>query len=163
MTATEDWASSWLYNWAVLDAAIRSSFLLFVERCFLTLHPGKKFLPSWHHEAIDYALQSVRQGDTTRLIINIQPRSLKSLIVSVAYPAFVLGHDPTKRIYVISYGADLADKHSSDFRAIVESAWYQRRLRIIPELQMAEGNALHHDRREHRGQRDIEFRCLLSR
>lgn len=60
------------------------------------------------------------------MIINIQPRSLKSLIVSVAYPAFVLGHDPKKKIYVISYGADLADRHSSDFNAIVKSDWYQR-------------------------------------
>ncbi len=73
---------------------------------------------------VDHVLSQVRDGDLTRLIINIQPRSLKSLIVSIAYPAFVLGHDPRRRIYVISYGDDLADKHSSDFRAIVE--WYKR-------------------------------------
>jgi predicted phage terminase large subunit-like protein len=111
---------------ALLNAALRNNFRLFVERCFLTLNPGKKFLPNWHHQAIEQALEAVRLGETTRLIINLQPRSLKSLIVSVAYPAFVLGHDPTKRIYVISYGDDLADKHSRDFRAIVESDWYRR-------------------------------------
>ena len=122
----------------LLDAAMRNDFLLFVERCFLTLNPGKKFLPNWIHRAMEYVLDGVRQGGTTRLIINVQPRSLKSLIVSVAYPAFVLGHDPTKRIYVISYGSDLADKHSSDFRSIVESRWYQRmfpKMRILKSLE----------------------------
>ena len=111
---------------ALLDAALRSNFLLFVERCFLTLNPGKTFLPNWHHKAIEYVLESIRHGTTNRSIINVQPRSLKSLIVSVAFPAFVLGHDPTRRIYVISYGGDLADQHSSDFRSIVETRWYQR-------------------------------------
>ena len=109
-----------------LDAALRSSFRLFAERCFVHLHPGKEFLPKWHHQAIDHVLGQILRGETNRLIINIQPRSLKSLIVSVAYPAFVLGQDPKKKIYVISYGADLADRHSSDFNAIVKSEWYQR-------------------------------------
>ncbi len=31
------------------------------------------------------------------------PRSLKSLIASVAFPAFILGHDPTHRIICVSY------------------------------------------------------------
>jgi len=110
----------------LVDLALRHRFDLFVRRCFLTLNPGKTFKENWHHHAIYDTLSQVRHGDLTRLIINIQPRSLKSLIVSIAYPAFVLGHDPRKRIYVISYGDDLADKHSSDFRAIVESDWYKR-------------------------------------
>jgi hypothetical protein len=33
----------------------------------------------------------VRRGEINLLIINLPPRSLKSLIVSVAFPAFVLG------------------------------------------------------------------------
>lgn len=117
----------------LLDAALRNNFRLFVERCFLTLNPGKRFLPNWHHQAIEHVLNGVRQGDTTRAIINVQPRSLKSLIVSIAYPAFVLGHDPTRRIYVISYGGDLADKHSSDFRSVVESRWYRR---LFPKMRI---------------------------
>jgi predicted phage terminase large subunit-like protein len=43
---------------------------------------------------------------------------------SVAFPAFVLGHDPTKRLIVASYSADLAIKHGNDFRKIVNSAEY---------------------------------------
>ena len=43
---------------------------------------------------------------------------------SVAFPAFVLGHDPTKRFIVASYSADLAIKHGNDFRTVVNSAEY---------------------------------------
>lgn len=109
----------------LLNAALRNDFALFMERCFLTLNPGKALEENWHHHAIYHVLSQVHHGDLTRLIINIQPRSLKSLIVSIAYTAFVLGHDPRRRIYVISYGDDLSDKHSADFRAIVESDWYK--------------------------------------
>src|SRR5262249_35213295 len=40
---------------------------------------------------------------------------------SVAFPAFLLGHDPAKRIICVSYSGDLAKKHSNDFRALLES------------------------------------------
>jgi predicted phage terminase large subunit-like protein len=114
---------------ALFDALVRADFDAFVERCFRTLNPGKPFERNWHHKAIAYALESVRQGENSRQVVNLPPRSLKSLIASVAFPAFVLGHDPSKRIIVISYGADLAAKHASDFRAIVTSDWYRRAFR----------------------------------
>ena len=53
------------------------------------------------------------------------PRSLKSVTTSVAFPAFVLGHNPSRRIICVSYSGDLAKKHSNDFRALIESHWYQ--------------------------------------
>lgn len=41
-------------------------------------------------------------------------------------PAFLLGHDPRKKIFGISYSNDLSAKHAADFRAIVTSDWYQK-------------------------------------
>jgi predicted phage terminase large subunit-like protein len=76
-------------------------------------------------EAIAYQLERVRRGEITRLIINMPPRSLKSIMASVAFPAFVLGHDPTRRIICVSYSGDLAKKHANDFRALLEARWYQ--------------------------------------
>jgi hypothetical protein len=38
----------------------------------------------------------------------MSPRSLKSITTSVAFPAFMLGHDPTRRIICVSYSGDLA-------------------------------------------------------
>ena len=131
----------------LVDLALRYRFDLFVRRCFLALNSCKAFEENWHHHAIYHALSQVRDGDLTRLIINIQPRSLKSLIVSIAYPAYVLGHDPRRRIYVISYGDDLADKHSGDFRAIVEFCLVQTRLSSHEDKKKPRGFSHHHGRR----------------
>ncbi|NIJ60254.1 putative phage terminase large subunit-like protein [Pseudochelatococcus lubricantis] len=98
----------------------------FVERCFVTLTPAVAFQDNWHLHAIAHHLDLVRQGKIRRLIINLPPRSLKSIMASVAFPAFVLGHDPARRIICVSYAADLAAKHANDFRAVVEAPWYRR-------------------------------------
>jgi hypothetical protein len=50
---------------------------------------------------IAYQLERVRRGEIKRLIINMPPRSLKSMTASVAFPAFVLGHNPTRRIICV--------------------------------------------------------------
>jgi hypothetical protein len=49
-----------------------------------------------------------RRGEIKRLTINMPPRSLKSISASVAFPAFVLGRDPTSRFICVSYSGDLA-------------------------------------------------------
>jgi hypothetical protein len=51
---------------------------------------------------------------------------LKSIVTSVAYPAFLLGHNPTERILCISYANELALSHARDFRSVVASAWYRQ-------------------------------------
>jgi hypothetical protein len=98
----------------------------------MTLNPGQPYLPNWHISAIAYQLDRVRRGEINRLIINMPPRHLKSLTVSVAFPAFLLGHEPGHRIFAISYGSDLSSKDASDFRSIVEAPWYLSLLKIIP-------------------------------
>jgi predicted phage terminase large subunit-like protein len=106
-------------------AALRNDFAAFAHRCFLTLNPGASFMANWHIDAIVEAVEMVRRGVTSRLIVNAPPRSLKSIIISVAFPAFLLGHDPRRRIFTISYSAELAAKHATDFLSIVHSKWYR--------------------------------------
>jgi hypothetical protein len=71
-------------------------------------------------------LAAVYHGRTRRLIISVPPRHLKSLLASVAFPAWCLGHDPSAQIVCASYAQDLADKLSRDCRHIVSSDRYQR-------------------------------------
>jgi hypothetical protein len=49
------------------------------------------------------ALMALRAGKIRRLIINLPPRYLKSLLASVALPAWCLGHDPAAQILCVSY------------------------------------------------------------
>ena len=102
--------------------------------CFDILTPNKSLLMNWHIEAIGHHLEQVQRGKIRRLIINLPPRYLKSVMASVAFPAFLLGHDPTKRVIVASYGSDLAVKLANDFRTIINSPRYKS---IFPGLQIS--------------------------
>src|SRR5262249_21896189 len=105
----------------------------FVHKVFVALSLGQTYVRSWHIDAIAYQLERIRRGEIRRLIINMPPRSLKSITTSVAFPAFLLGHDPTRRIICVSYSGDLAKKHSNDFRAVLESSWYRN---IFPDTRI---------------------------
>ena len=85
-----------------LEALLRNDFRAFVHKVFATLCPGQDYVSNWHVEAIAWQLDRVRRGEIRRLIINMPPRSLKSITASVAFPAFVLGHDPSRRIICAS-------------------------------------------------------------
>jgi predicted phage terminase large subunit-like protein len=110
----------------LLDAISRVELYSFVQRIFSIVSAGSPFLPNWHVEAIAYALIRVMLGEIKRLIITVPPRSLKSICASVAFAAFVLGHDPTRRIICVSYSEGLARKHANDFRAVMRSPLYRR-------------------------------------
>jgi len=109
----------------LLQAILRQNFYAFTRKTFDMLSPGQSFVPGLYIDAITHHLELVRQGKIKRLIINMPPRSLKSMTTSVAFPAFVLGHDPTQRIICASYSGELAHKLSNDFRAVVASPWYR--------------------------------------
>jgi predicted phage terminase large subunit-like protein len=116
------------------DALLRQHLELFVQRSVMTLNQGRPYLPNWHISAVCFALEQVFRGEIKRLIINLPPRHLKSIIASVAYPAWVLGQQPDRRIVCLSYSHELVAKHASDFRAVAQSEWYWRiypRMRIL--------------------------------
>jgi predicted phage terminase large subunit-like protein len=120
-----------------LEALLRQNLLAFADKAFATLTAGGLFRPNWHLELICDHLECVRRGEIRRLIINMPPRSLKSHLVSVAFPGFLLGHDPRAHIIVASYGADLAAKLGADTRTLLQTAWYRD---LFPETRLAAKN-----------------------
>ena len=125
-----------------IDAILRNDFESFLHKSVRYLNPGASFLPNWHIQAIAYQLDRIRRGEITRLIINMPPRHLKSLTVSVAFTAFLLGHAPWRRIFAISYGDELSAKHASDFRSIVHSSWYKRAFPKMRILRSVDGELI---------------------
>jgi predicted phage terminase large subunit-like protein len=61
----------------------------------------------------------------------VPPRHLKSIIASVALPAWYLGHNPSERVVCVSYSAELAKTHSNDFRRVVTDPVYQA---VFPKM-----------------------------
>jgi predicted phage terminase large subunit-like protein len=108
-----------------LDAMIRQDFAAFIELSFRELLAAE-FYSNWHIEKIAQALESCRTGRTRRLIINVPPRSLKSHCATVAFPAWLLGHDPNAQIICASYSQDLAEKHARDCRTLILKEKYQQ-------------------------------------
>src|SRR6266446_5066748 len=124
-------------NTVDINAILRSDFYGFIERSFYELNPNAGFFRNWHIELIAHKLEECRRGKIKRLIINVPPRSLKSHCASVAFPAWLLGHDPSAQIICASYAQDLANKHAIDCRSLLNTDWYQRSFptRLSPQRQ----------------------------
>jgi hypothetical protein len=108
------------------DAILRSDLSFFAQRCFAELNPQAAFAMNWHIDVIAAKLTAVWQGKIRRLIINLPPRHLKSLMASIAFPAWCLGHDPSTHILCVSYAQELADNLARDCRSIMMRPWYRR-------------------------------------
>lgn len=106
--------------------ACRNDFATFVGMAFGTLYPNAPFLHNWHIEALVAAIMKTYRGEETRLIVNMPPRMLKSFILSVAYPAWVLGHHPSMEIMCISYGDDLVKDLGDKCLTLMQSERYRR-------------------------------------
>ncbi len=104
---------------------LRNDFSAFVHRAFAQLNAGTDFLGNWHIEVLAAKLEEVRAGRCNRLIINVPPRHLKSHMTTIAFPAWVLGHDPTKKLLSVSYAQDLSDTFANASRDLMRSAFYQ--------------------------------------
>ena len=109
----------------VLRSEIRTYFKSFVIKTFNEISGSDKFCNNWHIDAICFAIEQMIKGDNNRQIINIPPRSLKSIICSVALPAFLLGQKPETRIICVSYDDGLAAKLASDCLRVMQSDWYK--------------------------------------
>lgn len=125
----------------LLQALLRKDLSAFVAKSFQVVAPGTIFLPNWHIDVMADRLMQCVDGTVKRLIITVPPRSLKSICASIAFPAWVLGHDPTRRIICTSYGAELAGSLARDCRSVMLADWYRQlfphtRLRRSAELDL---------------------------
>lgn len=105
----------------------------FIREAWPYIDPAN-FVDNWHIGAICAHLEAVTFGDCRRLIINIPPRHMKSLLVSVAWPAWIwtLEHEsvlagPGVGFLSTSYAHSLSVRDNVKCRRLIESPWYQAR------------------------------------
>lgn len=130
------------YQVALLNALLRKDLSSFIQRCFATVDPGSRYQHNWHIDAIACELERIHQGEITRLIITMPPRSLKSIAASVAFPAWLLGHDPRMRILAVSYAEALSEKLALDCLKVIEASWYKA---CFPRVRLARGRSARND------------------
>ncbi len=111
---------------AEYDAILRMDFLSFLIRSFYELNPQGNLIEGRYIDLLAARLQSFYKSGQKRVIINLPPRTLKSIAASIALVAWILGHDPSKQIICASYGQDLADKLARDCSLLMSSPFYRR-------------------------------------
>lgn len=100
-------------------------------------HILPSYQPAWFHRLIASRMQSVYDGDLTRLLITMGPRHGKSLHATVAFPAYVLGRNPDARIVVATYNNDFAKRINRDIQRLIASAKYRE---VFPLTQLNDKN-----------------------
>lgn len=108
------------------DLLLRNDLSFFIEQTFGHLDPNTTYARNWHIDLIADHLSKVASGECRRLIITVPPRSLKSICTSIAFPAWLLGRMPSKRIICASYSQELSHKLARDTLAVMSSPWYER-------------------------------------
>jgi hypothetical protein len=110
---------------ADLIAATRVDFGCFFELAFNVLHPGKKLIYADYLDLLITVMEHASNGLISRLIVNLPPGYMKSMLISVMYVAWRLGVDPTRKIACISYGDALIVQHSTSTRRLMLSDMYR--------------------------------------
>src|SRR5579864_2639231 len=108
-----------------INALGHEDFWCFVEFMFTVLYPGEELIYAPYLEVVASLLMGVEDGRRRKVIINLPPRHMKSALVSILYPAWRMGRDPTTKFICISYGDDLAHGLSAQTRKIMRSARYR--------------------------------------
>lgn len=108
-----------------LKRAAERSLLEFTKQAWSIVEPQQEFKSNWHLRLIAEHLEAVSAKDIPDLLINVPPGCMKSLLVSVMWPAWEWASNPTLRFLGASYGEDLALRDSQKTRDIIVSDWYR--------------------------------------
>lgn len=98
----------------------------FVREAWPIIEPATAYQHNWHIDAVCAYLERVDVGEITRSVINMPPRHMKSILVSVLWPCWRWTRSPGLRFIFASYSHKLSIKHSIDRRTVIESGWYQQ-------------------------------------
>lgn len=109
--------------------ACRRSLATFAKRAWHVLEPATPLKWGWALDAICAHLEAVSRGDVKRLLMNVPPGTMKSLLTGVIWPAWEWGPSgmPQKRFLATAHKQDLAIRDNVKCRRLIQSEWYQTR------------------------------------
>ena len=91
------------------------------------LEPNARYVHSWHVDAICAHLEAVTDGRIHRLLINVPPGSMKSLLVSVFWQAWEWGPMGKRslRFLTTAFADSPVKRDTRKCRDLMLSEWYQ--------------------------------------
>ena len=102
----------------------RVDFSIFATHAFGLLH-DEPFQANWHIQAIAHTLQQLHEAQSARQIITIPPRTMKSFLGSVCFPAWLLGQNPAEKLICASYSQELSQQFAFQMRFLMQTPWYR--------------------------------------
>lgn len=109
----------------IFKQVCQNDFAFYVEHFLKVVEPETKFEWNWHMDLLCHNCEKVYYGEIPNLDINIPPRMLKSIIVSVLFPTWVWIKNPSTKIIGASSTNSLARLFNIKRREIIESPEYQ--------------------------------------
>ena len=122
---------------AISKAKCERSLVEFVRQAWHTIEPGAEYTHGWHIDFIAEHLEAITNGEElpdgkpyNRLLINIPPGTMKSLIVNVFWPAWEWGPKNMAHLRYVCAAhkvENLSARDSRRMRQMILSDWYQAR------------------------------------
>jgi predicted phage terminase large subunit-like protein len=98
------------------------------------VEPATPLVYNWHIDAICEYLQAVKEGQIKRLLINMPPRMMKSMLVTIMYPTWCWTTAPHLKFINLSYSDTLSKGHNMKRRDIIQDTWYQNNWKDVFQL-----------------------------
>lgn len=106
----------------------------FIQQAWHVVEPSTPYIHGWHIDAICEHLTAITYGQIKNLLINMPPRHMKSLIVSVFWPVWEWTKWPHRKFLFSSYAQNLSIRDSLKCRRLIQSNWFQERFGHIFKL-----------------------------
>lgn len=106
----------------------------FVKHAWRVIEPGQPYVHGWHIDFICAHLEAITNEEVldsgelyNRLLVNVPPGTMKSLLIGVFWPAWEWGprNMPHMRYVCAAHSQDLAIRDGLRMRRLVQSDWYQ--------------------------------------
>ena len=112
---------------AIQTALCEKSFAFFMKQAWWVIEPYTQLVWGKVNDALCEHLEAVHHGKIRQLLITIPPGTLKSITVSVCFPAWVWLNAPGERFLTASNDRDLVLRDAVSCRELIRSEWYQER------------------------------------
>lgn len=99
----------------------------FMKQAWPIIEGRTPFIDSWHIAAIAEHLEACFNREIRNLLINVPPRTGKTGLISVVFPAWVWIHNPEEKFMYASYATSLSSEHALKCRRLITSDWFQSR------------------------------------
>lgn len=133
----------------------------FIREAWHVLEPGQPYIHGWHIDVICDHLEAVTDGLITRLLINIPPGTMKSLVASVFWPAWEWGPRglPSMRYLTTSYTEKYVKRDSRRMRDLVQSEWYRS---LWPEIELQRAGEMSFENTKRGGREGVPFASMTG-